>query len=359
MFFLGKEFAREGYIPRMPTPPALSPVRPSHHRPDGRFRNPWPDSDVKGFKALLRWRLIDRPREKIAPNPPEESFPRATPGFWSPRARPGQRSITWIGHATTLIQLGPLNVLTDPVWSKRASPLQWIGPKRFMSPGVAFDALPDIDLVLLSHNHYDHLDATTVRRIAKRFPNASWLCPLRLGSLLRSFGVRHLVERDWWQAVETPNFKAVATPAQHFSARGLGDRGDTLWCGWTIESDGFRVYFAGDTALHPDFDQIGSRLGPFDVMLLPIGAYEPRWFMRAVHMNPEDAVDAYRAIVGSSGTTPACVPIHWGVFRLTDEPMDEPPRRWNEAWRTAGLDPRANWLMAIGETRCLPERTSG
>ncbi|HEY4304270.1 MAG TPA: MBL fold metallo-hydrolase [Gemmatimonadaceae bacterium] len=334
----------------MPTPPSGSNT-PPHHRPDGGFRNPWPDAEVQGFKALIRWRLLDRPREKIAPTPPYDSFPRATPSFFRPRAKPGQRSVTCVGHASFLLQFGPLNVLTDPVWSERASPIQWVGPKRMMSPGIAFDALPEIDIVLLSHNHYDHLDATTVRRIAERFPNASWLCPLRLGPLLRSFGVRHFVERDWWQIVETPNFKATATPAQHFSARGVGDRGDTLWCGWTIESDGVCVYFAGDTALHPEFDQIGARLGPFDLMLLPIGAYEPRWFMRSVHMNPEDALEAYRAIVNSSSKTPPCVPIHWGVFRLTDEPMDEPPKRWTDGWKKAGYDPAANWVMAIGETK--------
>jgi N-acyl-phosphatidylethanolamine-hydrolysing phospholipase D len=333
----------------MPTPPPVSP--PPHHRPGGGFRNPWPNAEVKGFKALLRWRLIDRPREHLAPTPPDDSLPRATPSFYAPRAQVGQRSATWVGHSTLLLQLGPLNVLTDPVWSKRASPLRWIGPKRMMSPGIVFDALPEIDVVLLSHNHYDHLDAPTARRIAQRFPNASWLCPLRLAPLLRSLGVRHLVERDWWQAVETPILKAVATPAQHFSARGLGDRGDTLWCGWTIESDGARVYFAGDTALHPEFDQIGSRLGPFDLLLLPVGAYEPRWFMRSVHMNPEDALEAYRAIVASSERKPPCIPIHWGVFRLTDEPVNEPPRRWTEVWRRAGLDEASNWVMAIGETR--------
>ena len=337
----------------MTTPPSGSTPTsqpPAHHRPDGGFRNPWPDAEVKGFKALLRWRLLDRPRENIAPTPPCDSFPRKTPAFFSPRAERGQRSVTWIGHSTLLLQLGPLNVLTDPVWSERASPLQWIGPKRMMSPGVPFEALPDIDIILLSHNHYDHLDAATVRRIAQRFPNASWFCPLRLGSLLRELGVRHLVERDWWQSVDSPMFRAVATPAQHFSARGLGDRGNTLWCGWTIESDGARVYFAGDTALHPEFSDIGSRLGPFDLLLIPIGAYEPRWFMRSVHMNPEDAIEAYRALTTGSRQAP-CVPIHWGVFRLTDEPMDEPPRRFTELWRRAGFDPDLNWVMAVGETR--------
>lgn len=261
--------------------------------------------------------------------------------------------MTWVGHATALLQLGPLNVLTDPVWSERASPFQWIGPKRVSSPGVAFDVLPEIDVVLLSHNHYDHLDAPTVRRIAKRFPNATWLCPLRLGPLLRSLGVRHLVERDWWQSVDTPVFSATCTPAQHFSARGLGDRGDTLWCGWTIESDDTRVYFAGDTALHPEFADIGRRLGPFDLVILPIGAYEPRWFMRSVHMNPEDAVEAYQAIAKASGVYAPCLPIHWGSFRLTDEPMDEPPARFASLWHDTGLADSANWTLAHGETRRL------
>jgi L-ascorbate metabolism protein UlaG (beta-lactamase superfamily) len=336
--------------PPDPTPPSPPPAAPAHHRPGGGFRNPWPDAEVKGFRALLRWRLLERPREHIAPTPPRDTFPSKTPAFFAPRARIGQRSITWVGHATALLQLGPLNVLTDPVWSERASPLRWIGPRRIMTPGIRFEALPEIDIVLLSHNHYDHLDAPTVRRIAERFPNASWLCPLRVGSLLRSLGVRHLVERDWWQSVDSPIFRAVATPAQHFSARGLGDRGDTLWCGWTLESDGARIYFAGDTALHPEFDRIGTRLGPFDAMLLPIGAYEPRWFMRSVHMDPDDAVAAYRAVIGSSRPAP-CVPIHWGVFRLTDEPMDEPLRRWSDAWRRAGFDPALDWSMAVGETR--------
>jgi L-ascorbate metabolism protein UlaG (beta-lactamase superfamily) len=252
-----------------------------------------------------------------------------------------------------LLQLGPLNVLTDPVWSERASPFQWIGPRRVMSPALAFDALPEIDVVLLSHNHYDHLDRKTVERIAARFPAASWLCPLRVGPLLRSFGVKHLVERDWWQSVETPMFTATATPAQHFSARRLRDRGDTLWCGWTIKTPDANVYFAGDTALHPEFAAIGKRLGPFDLVVLPIGAYEPRWFMRTVHMNPDDAVDAYNAIVSSSTRRPPCLAVHWGTFRLTDEPVDEPPKRFARMWSQAALPVSANWTFVHGETRQL------
>ncbi len=335
----------------MPTPPPIAAL--PHHDPKGGFRNPWPNAQLHGFGDFLRWRFGARRKKPVAPNPPRDSLPRRPPLIVAPRAARGYRSVTSVGHATLLLQLGPLNVLTDPMWSERASPVQWAGPRRVSSPGVDFAALPEIDLVLLSHNHYDHLDARTVRRIAERFPGASWLCPLRVGSLLRKLGVKHLVERDWWQSVDTPIFSATCTPAQHFSARGLGDRDQTLWCGWTIESDETRVYFAGDTGLHPEFGDIGRRLGPFDLALLPIGAYEPRWFMRAVHMNPEDALEAYRAIAAGSGVYPPCVPIHWGTFRLTDEPMDEPPARFARLWRDAGFSETANWTLAIGETRRL------
>ena len=328
----------------------------AHHRPGGGFRNPWPESELHGFKDFLKWRLDEWRHGGRVPSPPAGSLPTRQPAIAKPRAARGHLSATWVGHSTVLLQLGALNVLTDPVWSDRASPLRWIGPRRLMPPGVAFDALPEIDVVLISHNHYDHLDATTVERLAKRFPGASWLCPLGLAGLLRSWGVRTIEERDWWQTVDTPAFRATCTPAQHFSARGLGDRNDTLWCGWTIESDDARVYFAGDTALHPEFTAIGGRLGPFDLVMLPIGAYAPRWFMRAVHMDPDDAVTAYRALIGApaaldGSTVPPCLALHWGTFRLTDEPVSEPPERFNRAWCDAGLPESACWIFSHGETR--------
>ena len=301
----------------------------------------------------MRWRLRDRLRTRIQPDPPRGWLPRRTPSIVVPRAPSGYRSATWVGHATVLLQLGALNVLTDPVWGDRASPLRWIGPRRLTPPGLAFDALPPIDIVLLSHNHYDHLDAPSVRRIAKRFPDASWLCPLRLGELLRSFGVRHVAERDWWQTVGAPGFMATCTPARHFSARGLRDSGDTLWCGWTIAADGVRVYFAGDTALHPEFAAIAANTGPFDLLMLPIGAYEPRWFMESLHMNPEDAIEAYRALTAVSAARPPCLALHWGTFRLTDEPVEEPPARFAQRWQAAGFPDQANWTLAVGETRRL------
>lgn len=331
--------------------PGLAKAPTPHHRPGGGFRNPWPGAEVHGFKDFLRWRFRERRQHPLVPSPPYGSLPTRTPAIVAPRAAPGHHAATWVGHSTVLLQLGPLNVLTDPIWSDRASPLSWIGPRRLMPPAIALDALPEIDLVLLSHNHYDHLDAPTVRRIARRFPDASWMCPMRLGPMLRSLGVRYLVERDWWQSVETAGFVVTSTPAQHFSARGFGDRGDTLWCGWVLETDGVRVYFAGDTALHPEFGEIRSRLGPFDLVLLPIGAYEPRWFMRTVHLNPEDAIAAYRALARDTDRPPRCLAIHWGTFRLTDEPVDDPPARFAERWREAGFSGDANWTLAHGETR--------
>jgi N-acyl-phosphatidylethanolamine-hydrolysing phospholipase D len=294
--------------------------------------------------------LGERRHKRIEPDPPRDSYPRRSPLVIAPRAAKDFRAVTWVGHSSVLLQIGGLNVLTDPVWSDRASPVQWAGPRRVMSAGIDFDQLPDIDVVLQSHNHYDHLDKETVRRVAARFPNASWLCPLRVGSLLRSFGVRHLVERDWWQTIESPVYTATCIPAQHFSSRSLGDRNDTLWCGWIIDVGGCRVLFAGDTALHPEFEAIG-RLGPFDLVMVPIGAYDPRWFMRAVHMDPADAVEAYRAIARATATTPPCLALHWGTFRLTDEPMFEPPKLFAERWNAAALPPDRNWTFAHGETR--------
>jgi len=328
------------------TDPAAVP----HYR-DGGFFNPWPNGQLHGFGDFLKWRLGERRTKRVEPSPPYGSLPARAPTIVSPRAARGTRTVTWIGHSTVLLQLGPLNVLTDPVWSERASPFQWIGPRRIMPPAMPFDALPPIDVVLLSHNHYDHLDAPTVKRIARRFPGAAWLCPMRVATLLRSLGVARIVERDWWQPVDAPMFSATCTPAQHFSGRGLRDRNKTLWCGWTIAADDVRVFFAGDTALQPEFENIARVGGPFDLVMLPIGAYDPRWFMRAVHADPADAVVAYRALTSGVDRFPPCLALHWGTFRLTDEPVTEPPALFAEEWKKTGLPPDANWTFMHGETR--------
>lgn len=320
----------------------------SHYRPGGGFRNPWVDQAVPGFGSLLKWMLVHRTTRPRPKDPDPSVFVRVAPSFVAPRAPAPQLTITWVGHASLLIQLHGRNILADPMWSERASPVQFAGPRRWVAPGIAFDDLPPLDVVLQSHNHYDHLDDRTVRSLTRHHPQALWVVPLGLESFVRGRGADTVVELDWWQEHTIDTLRIAATPAMHFSARGFGDRGDTLWCGFTLTANDRRVFFAGDTGYHPEFGAIGSRYGPFDVALLPIGAYEPRWFMRYLHMNPEEAVDAFRALDAR-----VMVPIHWGTFKLTDEAMDEPPVRARAAWAAAGLAPDRYKQLAHGETLTL------
>jgi len=242
---------------------------------------------VPGFGGLLKWMLVHRTTRPRPKDPDPSVFTRVQPSFVRPRASASQLTVTWVGHASLLIQINGLNILTDPMWSERASPAQFIGPRRWVPPGIALDDLPPLDVVLQSHNHYDHLDDFTVRQLARRHPQAFWLAPLGLAPFVRTRGARASAELDWWQEHAVDSLRIAATPAMHFSSRSIGDRGDTLWCGFTLTAaNGRRVFFAGDTGFHPDFATIGERYGPFDVALLPIGAYEPRWFMRYLHMNP-------------------------------------------------------------------------
>jgi N-acyl-phosphatidylethanolamine-hydrolysing phospholipase D len=327
-------------------------LRPAHHAPDGRFRNPWPDSAPRGLGDVLRWRR-ERLGQTQAPTPARGTFAIATPTFARPSAEAGAATATWVGHSTVLLQMAGLNVLTDPMWSERASPVPWAGPRRVMSPVPTLDALPPIDVVLLSHSHYDHLDSATVRALARRSPDTIWVVPLRLGALIRRWGAREIVELDWWQRAEVRGLGVTATPARHFSARSLGDRNRTLWCGFAVEGGGRRAYFAGDTAYHPEFGTIGTRCGPFDLVLMPIGAYDPRWFMHVVHVDPVEAVQAYEALrtAHASAPAPLMLALHWGTFRLTDEAMDEPPRRTAALWPEHGLEPDRLWVARFGETR--------
>ena len=299
---------------------------------------------------------MERWRHGRPANPPSSALRRATPSFAAPRAAAGAVGVTWVGHSTFLVQIGGLNVLTDPMWSARASPIPWAGPARLAPPGVSIDALPPVDLVLLSHNHYDHLDVPSVRSLAQRHPEALWVTPLGLSDFVRRHGVRVARELDWWQETAMGGAAIGCVPAQHFSARGLGDRGATLWCGWTVAVGGRSLYFAGDTAYHPDFAKIGAAFGPFDIAILPIGAYEPRWFMRSVHMNAGEAVQAFGDVSGAHpGHAGRRVMVggHWGTFRLTDEAVEEPPVRAREAWAAAGLPPDDLWVLAHGETRAF------
>jgi N-acyl-phosphatidylethanolamine-hydrolysing phospholipase D len=329
-----------------------SDTRAAHHAPDGSFRNPWPDSDPRGWRDVLRWRR-QRRGQVLAADPPRGSFPTTRPEISFPRARTTDYSATWIGHSTVLLQFGGLNIITDPVFSQRAFPVQWAGPRRIMDPAIEIHGLPPLDVVLLSHTHYDHLDRSAVRQLARAHPNATWVMPLGVGAYVRGWGVREIVELDWWQQSTVGALRVTATPARHFSARRLGDRNRTLWSGFAFEYQGKRALFAGDTAYHDQFGQVGERCGPFDFVMIPIGAYDPRWFMHVVHVDPEEAVQIYQDLAAphAGKPLPLMLAIHWGTFRLTDEAMDEPPRRTAERWRAAGLADDRLWIARFGETR--------
>ncbi|MGH7628514.1 MAG: MBL fold metallo-hydrolase [Gemmatimonadales bacterium] len=319
-----------------------------------QFRNPWPDSEPHNWRAVLRW-AAERRTLTRAETPPRGVFRVSTPAISYPRLADTDFTATWIGHSTVLLQLGGIITLTDPVFSQRASPVQWMGPRRVMNPGLPIDALPPIDVVVLSHNHYDHLDKPTVKRITRVHPRTTWIVPLGLAAYIRSWGARDIVELAWWQHTAVKGVRVTATPARHFSGRGLRDRNKSLWCGFAFEMDGKRALFAGDTAYHPEFGAIGSKCGPFDFVMIPIGAYDPRWFMRVVHVNPEEAVRIYEDLVAPhrDKPLPVMLGIHWGSFRLTDKPMDEPPQRTAACWRAVGLDEDRLWIAGFGETRRL------
>ncbi len=252
--------------------------------------------------------------------------------------------VTFIGHATLLIQTEAGNVLTDPMYSERAGPWNLLGPRRVRPPGIAFDALPSISTVLLSHNHYDHCDLRTLGRLARRFDPVV-ITPLGNARLLRSSGLRRVEELDWWQQATATGLPITLTPAHHFSARGSLDRNRALWGGFVVLAGTQRIYFAGDTAYAPFFADVRRRLGRIDLACLPIGAYEPRWFMRAVHMNPAEAVQAHLDIqVGAS------IGMHFGTFQMTTEGIDEPLHALDHAREARGVSSALFRTIGFGES---------
>jgi L-ascorbate metabolism protein UlaG (beta-lactamase superfamily) len=257
----------------------------------------------------------------------------------------GHVALTFVNHATFLIRSDRLAILTDPVWSKRASPVQWIGPARVRHPGVPLDALPPIDLVLVSHNHYDHMDLTTLRALQRRH-GCHIVTTLGNRAYLQRRGLGDVVELDWGHSHDI----VTATPAQHFSARTPFDRNRTLWAGFAIALPSARIFFAGDSGYWTHFADIGRQLGPFDVSLVPIGAYEPRWFMSAAHMNPEEAVQAHLDL-----RSRLSIGMHFGCFQLTDEAIDDPLRALEAARAAHGVDPAAFRVLEPGETLLVKE----
>ena len=279
-----------------------------------RFFNP-DAPQARGFWDVLRWKLTSRPERSpsfvldVVPSQPPASV------------EPDELRITLINHSTLLLQQSGMNILTDPVWSERVSPFRSIGPRRRRAPGVRFEDLPGIDIVLLSHNHYDHLDLATLQRLADR-GQSQFIVPCGVAQWLKPRNIGPTHELNWGELLPAASATVHSVPALHFSARGLFDRNRTLWCGYVIETAGRVIYFAGDTGFGDHFAQIRERFGSPRLALLPIGAYEPRWFMSPIHMAPDDALRAHE-ILGAQTS----IAIHHGTFQLGDEGIDTPKKQ--------------------------------
>jgi L-ascorbate metabolism protein UlaG (beta-lactamase superfamily) len=319
---------------------------PSDHFDGHRFFNP----DVKtgrSFKDFLRWQRTRQ--RKLWPRWVEN---RAQPALPASLAS-GQVALTFINHITFLLQFRGLNVLTDPVYSQRVSPFRSMGPKRVRNPGLAFEALPPIHLVLISHNHYDHLDIETLLRLQQAH-SPRFVTTLGNRAFLEQFGIRAVDDLDWWQSVEAAGATVTLTPAQHWSSRRPRNRNRTLWGGFIVRASERQVYFAGDTGYWRHFRDVRERFGRVDLALLPIGAYEPRWFMQDQHMNPEDAVRAHLDLDArvSVGT-------HFGCFQLTDEGIDDPPLELAGACKRHEVSLDAFQVLETGETRLFEGQGDG
>jgi len=264
-----------------------------------------------------------------------------SPAATLPTVEDGQSAITWVGHATYVVQIGGRTILTDPVWSASIPGVR----ARLRPPGINFDAVGHIDAVVISHNHYDHLDAPTIRRLDRDTPI---FVPGMLGAWFRRRNFRNVVELDWWETVTLDGVEIAFTPSHHWSRRGLYDSCKTLWGGWVFTTPSTSIYFAGDTGYGHWFGEIASHHPRIDVALLPIGAYEPNWFMKPVHMNPSEAVRACLDLGARRMAT-----MHWGTFALSAEPLLEPPAKAVAAWLAAGQSREDLWDLAIGESRAF------
>lgn len=339
---------------------AAEPAKPAHHR-EGGFQNNWIEFAPRGLGELLSWRW-QALRQGVPPKPGTPT-PQVAPDleFLLGNAAAGaamQPAITWIGHATVLAQMGGINVITDPIFSERASPVSFAGPKRAHPPGLTLAQLPRIDLVVISHNHYDHCDAESLKALnQQRGGPPLFLVPLGLQAWMAGIGISNVKEMDWWQSHMLGAVEVVMTPVQHWSGRTLGDRLQTLWGGWALFAPDAHLFFAGDTGYGRDFATIAERFaqrqqdGGFDIALIPVGAYEPRWFMTEQHVNPAEAVKMHADLRAKRS-----LGIHWGTFALTDEALDEPPRALALAREAAGVTQDNFFLLALGETHKLKRR---
>ena len=327
---------------------ARPPPTGSDHFDGRQFHNLAGVPAGRSLLDLLRWKWLGGP---ITPWPAQPAPDALAPDLVAD-VRAGEMAATFVGHSTFLLQFAQgLNVLTDPIWSERASPVSFAGPRRARPPALAFEALPPIAVVLVTHAHYDHLDVRTLQRLEQRF-HPLFVTGLGQDALLRASGLARIEELDWWQALPaqtrengTVSLEVTFTPAQHWSARSVVGRNRALWGGFWLRLGALQVFYAGDTGLGRHFALVRERLGAPDVAFLPIGAYEPRWFMREQHMNPDEAVQAHLTL-GS----PASVAMHFGTFRLTNEGIDDPARALAESLRTRGVSPESFVVPSFGQT---------
>lgn len=316
---------------------------PAHHKADGTFVNTDGKAISKSFTDLIRWRWNQTKPEPYA-------FEVLQPDL-ALISSPEQNQITWIGHSTFLLQLDGQNILTDPHFTERASPSSYFGPKRVVPPALTLDQLPHIDAVIISHNHYDHMDeGSLVDLFARQTENPpQFYVPLGLKKDFNALGINTVVELDWWNMVNLNGLTFTALPVKHWSQRGLFDRNETLWAGWMIDSPTFRFFHVGDSGYSSDFKKIGACFPNIDLAAIPIGAYDPRWFMKDGHMDPAEAVQVFKDLNATQA-----VGMHWGTFILTDEEMTEPPRLLNQALIDNGLSRDDFSEMQHGEIKKLP-----
>jgi N-acyl-phosphatidylethanolamine-hydrolysing phospholipase D len=318
----------------------------AHHTESG-FQNVYKKFD-KSLGDLWRWRT-ERWAKDIG-GPEDYSFPLIQPDGEELNQESAAPRVTWIGHATLLVQWQGKNILTDPHFTERASPVNWAGPRRVVPPAIQITELPPIDVIVISHDHYDSLDTESVLQLSLHHPQARFFVPLGIGRWLVAKGIpeAQVEEMDWWEERMFKGLTVTATPVQHWGRRSPWNTNENLWAGWAIKGGGFNFFFVGDSGYVPHFKEIGERLGPFDLAAIPIGAYEPRWFMNFAHVEPGESVKIHKDLRAKRS-----VAMHWGTFVLTDEPLDEPPKELVKHLEKAQLQPEDFFVLKHGETRQL------
>lgn len=327
------------------TTPALSGGPTSgHHVTGGGFTNPGDGAHTTPPLRIVLpflWR-----RASASFSPPRALAARRIgdgPVRFREAAIVADTTVTWVGHSTLLVRVGGVTFLTDPVWSEAAGPAG-LGPERLVEPGLGLTDLPAIDFVLISHNHYDHMDLTTLAQLSR--PGIRFFVPLANARTMEKRGIEGVMELDWWSSARVGNAVVHCVPARHWSRRGLFDLNAALWSGWVVEAGGKRLYFAGDTGMFDGFDELATRFGSIDLAAVPIGAYLPREMMAPAHLDPEEALEAVLRLRARRSLA-----VHHGTFVLSDEPFDEPPRRFLAASRGAERGPALDWVIDVGETR--------